>query len=144
MKHRMAIAALSLVGFFIALYLWLWKMGWIGELACGDGGCEIVQLSRYAEVGGIPVSLIGMVGYAVMLAVSMLGLQPAWRDRPGPTYWLFALSGAGMLYTAYLTYLEAAVIGSWCRYCVVSSIVMLAILVAAAIGTTAQRRAAGA
>lgn len=137
----MAIAALSLVGFMVALYLWLWKMGWVGQLACGDGGCEIVQLSKYAEVVGIPVSLIGMIGYAGMLGASLLGVQPAWRDRRAPTHALLAMSGVGLLYTAYLTYLEAAVINAWCRYCVVSSIVMLAIFMSAAAGTASLRRA---
>jgi len=136
----MAIAALSLVGCLVAIYLWFWKMGWIGELACGDGGCEIVQLSKYAEVAGVPVSLIGLIGYAAMLGVSLVGVQPAWRDRSGPTHVLLAMSGAAVVYTAYLTYLEAAVINAWCRYCILSSIIMLAIFVSAVAGTVSLRR----
>ena len=38
MTHRMAIAALSVIGFFISLYLWLWKVGFLGSLACGEIG----------------------------------------------------------------------------------------------------------
>ena len=52
MKHRMAIAVLALAGFFVSLYLWLWKVGLLGTIACGDGGCETVQLSEHAEFLG--------------------------------------------------------------------------------------------
>ena len=38
MKHRMAAGLLSLIGFFVALYLYLYKIGLIGTLACGTGG----------------------------------------------------------------------------------------------------------
>ena len=84
--------------------------------------------------------MIGLIGYGVMLGVSLVGVQPAWRDRPGPTHVLLAMSGVAVVYTAYLTYLEAVVINAWCRYCVVSSIVMLAIFVTAVAGTASLRR----
>lgn len=138
----MTIAALALVGFFVALYLWLWKVGWIGGLACGDGGCETVQLSPYAEVMGVPVSLIGMVGYVGLFGVALLGLRPAWVTRRSPTVVLLAMSGAGTAFAAYLTYLEAAVIHAWCRWCIVSAVLITAIFVAAAAGLRTMWRAA--
>jgi uncharacterized membrane protein len=127
-------AALALAGLLVALYLWLWKMGFLGVLACGDGGCETVQLSPYASFLGIPVALYGVVGYAAMLAVSLAGLHGRGAERAWPTTALLALSGAGVAFTAYLTYLEAAVIHAWCRWCVVSSVLVTAIFVAALMG----------
>lgn len=130
----MVTAALSLVGLFVALYLWLWKLGMMGEIVCGTGGCETVQLSQYAEFLGLPVALYGVAGYAVLLAVSLLGLQPRWQDRAEPTRWLAALSGIGVAFTIYLTYLEAFVIGAWCRWCVVSAVIISGIFVASLAG----------
>lgn len=142
MKHRMVIAVLALVGFLISLYLWLWKVGLLGVLVCGDAGCETVQLSEYAELLGIPVAFLGMVAYLALLALSLLGLQPRWQQRRGPTMGLVLVAGVGVAYSAYLTYLEAAVIHAWCRWCVASAIIVSAILVAAAIGLRAMPRSA--
>src|SRR5258708_29926379 len=77
-KHRMVAATLSLGGFFLALYLWLWKIGVIGQIACGAGTCEYVQTSSYATFLGLPVALIGVGGYLSLLVVSLVGLQPRW------------------------------------------------------------------
>jgi uncharacterized membrane protein len=139
MKHRMAIAVLALAGFFVSLYLWLWKVGFLGTIACGDGGCETVQLSEYAEFVGLPVAFHGMVGYLVLMIVSLVGLQPKWIDRREPTVLLVVLSGIGVLFAVYLTYLEAAVIHAWCRWCVVSAVLIMAILAVAVFAWTQYR-----
>ena len=124
MRHRQAIALLALAGFFIALYLWLYKIGVAGELKCGTGACETVQLSPWAVVLGIPVAFYGVAGYAVLLAVALAGIQPAWLDRRGPSLLLAALATAGFAFSAWLTYLELFVIHAICRWCVASAVVM--------------------
>ncbi len=130
----MVTATLALAGFFVALYLWLWKLGVVGSLACGTGGCEYVQTSSYAVVLGLPVAFYGVVGYLALLAVSLLGLQPRWADRREPTLALLAISGLGVAFTAYLTYLEAAVIHAWCQWCLVSAGIISAIFVSSIVG----------
>src|SRR3989304_1416220 len=110
----MVAATLALAGFFVSFYLWLWKLGVGGSPACGPGGgCECVQTSPWAMIFGLPVGLFGVVGYLVLVTVSLIGLQPGWAQRREPTLALVALSGAAVLFTAYLTYLEAAVIHAW-------------------------------
>lgn len=131
MKHRMAIAVVSLLGFFVSLYLWLWKVGVLGTIACGDGGCETVQLSEYAQFLGIPVAFYGMVGYLALIVVSFVGLQPRWAERREPTVALVVIAAVGVAFSAYLTYLEAAVIHAWCRWCVVSAILIVAVFLVA-------------
>jgi len=131
----MVAATLALAGFFVSLYLWLWKLGVVGSLACGPGGgCEYVQTSPYAMLFGIPVAVFGVVGYLVLLIVSLLGLQPRWAQRRQPTVALVALSAAAVLFTAYLTYLEAFVIHAWCRWCLVSAGIIVAIFVTSLVG----------
>ncbi len=136
MRTRMAIALLSLAGVFVSLYLYLHKLGVIGELACGTGGCETVQLSPYAVQLGIPVPLIGVVGYGVLFGLAIAALQ-----RPDQTHWprlLRWLSGGALLFSGYLTYLELFVIHAICRFCVASAIIVLLIFVVASL----ERRAA--
>lgn len=140
MKHRMAIALLSLVGFFVSLYLWLWKVGFLGSLACGDGGCETVQLSEFSSLLGIPVAFYGIVGYVALAAVSVVGLQPRWVERREPTALLAVVASVGVAFSAYLTYLEASVIHAWCRWCVVSAVIITVILVTALAGLKSMPR----
>lgn len=138
----MIAATLALVGLFVALYLWLWKVGLLGVLACGDGGCETVQLSSYADLFGIPVALCGVVGYLAMLGVGLAGVQGPLAARRWPTTALVLLAGLGVAFSGYLTYLEAAVIHAWCRWCVVSAVIVTAIFGVATAGWLAQRRGA--
>ena len=125
---RQGIAGLSLAGLFVALYLYLYKIGRIGTLACGTGACETVQLSPQARFLGVEVSLIGLFGYAVLLLLALLALQPQYA-APGswPSRWLRLLSGGAVLFTAYLSYLELFVIHAICRWCVGSAVIIVLI-----------------
>ena len=127
MRHRQAIAVLALVGWFIALYLGLHALGIGGELKCGTGGCDTVQTSRWAVLLGIPVAFYGVMGYAAILAVALVGLQPAWLGRRGPTTTLAALATGGFVFTLWLTYVELFVIHAICRWCVGSAVISTAI-----------------
>ncbi|MEP6571668.1 MAG: vitamin K epoxide reductase family protein [Gemmatimonadota bacterium] len=119
-------ALLSLLGLFVALYLYLYKIGRIGTLACGTGGCETVQLSPYSRFLGLEVALYGVAGYLVLLVLSLAAVQSPPGDRRWPNL-LFLLSGIGLLFTAYLTYLELFVIHAICRWCVGSAVIILSI-----------------
>ncbi len=127
MKCRMATAALSLIGFFISLYLWLWKLGLMGPMVCVSGGCETVQLSQYAVMLGIPVALYGVLGFAGLFLVSITALQDRWVERREPTVLLFLLSSGGVAFAGYLTYLEAFKIHAWCQWCVTCAVLIVLI-----------------
>lgn len=131
MTRRMGAAALSLAGILVSAYLFLYKHGAIGTLACGDGGCETVQLSRYSAFLGVDVALIGLLGYVALLGLNLLGLQPAWQGRRNVGTLLTALSGAGVGFAVYLTYLELFVIHAICRWCVASAVIITLIFVLA-------------
>ena len=123
----MGIALLSLFGLLIAVYMYLYKIGQIGNLACGTAACETVQLSPQARFFGVEVALIGIVGYALILAVALAGLQPRAAPAPWPARLLALLAGGAVLFTAYLTYLELFVIHAICRWCVGSAVIILLI-----------------
>lgn len=123
----MLIALLSLVGLFVALYLWLFKIGVVGNMSCGTGGCEAVQLSPESVFMGVEVALIGVVGYLVLLAVAIWGTLPAQAARVAPALALMVLSGGAVAFTAYLKYLEFVVIRAVCQWCVASAVIILVI-----------------
>ncbi len=127
----MSAALLSLAGFFISAYLYLYKLGRIGNLACGTGDCETVQLSPWSRVAGVEVALIGVLGYAGLLALSLAALQPGLAGRHWPARVLAGLAGIGALFAGYLTYLELFVIHAICRWCVASGFIILAIVIVA-------------
>jgi len=126
-RYRQATALLALVGFFISLYLWLHKIGMIGQLQCGTGSCEFVQTSPYAMLFGVPVAFYGVVGYALIFAVALVGLQPAHLGRRWPTLVLAGLATGGVLFTLYLTYIELFVLHAVCRWCVASAVIIAVI-----------------
>jgi uncharacterized membrane protein len=124
MTHRMVTAVLALIGLFVSLYLYLWKLGLMGPLICTTGGCETVQLSEYAVFFGVPVALWGIMGFASLLAVSIAGLHGRWVELRGPTVVLAVLSATGMVFVGYLTYLEANLIRAWCQWCIACAILV--------------------
>lgn len=129
MKYRMATAMLSLAGFFVALYLYLFKIGKIGTLACGSGGCETVQASAFSRFLGIEVALYGVAGYVVLFMLSLVAVQRPEDRRLSQL--LLILSTLGLGFTAYLTYLELFVIHAICRWCVGSAVIISLIFIAA-------------
>lgn len=131
MIYRMGWALLSLLGLFVAAYLWLYKLGKIGTLVCGTGGCETVQLSQWSRFAGFEVAAIGVAGYAVLLLLSLASLQPALAGRRWPATLFAALTGIGVLFAGYLTYLELFVIHAICRWCVASAVIIAILFVLA-------------
>jgi len=132
--RRQAIVLLALVGLLVATYLWLYKIGVIGELQCGTGGCEVVQTSRYADLFGIPVAFYGVAGYAVLFVLGLAGLQPARAGDRRLAVLVAALATAGFGFTLYLTSLELLVLHAICRWCIASAAIMTAIWVLALTG----------
>jgi len=128
-RNRMGMAALSLVGLFVSIYLALHRLGVIGTLACGvDGGCSTVQSSSYATFAGVPVPFLGVAGYLVLFVVAFRGISAMGTDRR-TSMLLLALSAVAFAFSLYLTALEAFVIHAWCRWCVVSAIIATLIFV---------------
>jgi uncharacterized membrane protein len=138
MIYRMSAAFLSLAGLFISGYLYLYKIGRIGSLACGTGGCETVQLSPWSRFAGLEVSLIGVLGYAGLLAMSLASLQAGGRQWPIRA--IAVAAGIGVVFTLYLTYLELFIIHAICRWCVASGVIIVAIFVAALLDQRRQPR----
>lgn len=123
---------LALLGVAVATYLTVVHYDQ-GALVCGLGDCHTVQNSRYAEIGGIPVALLGLGMYLSVIGLGVLRwLRP--ERVPLLTMTAFTLVLAGVFYAAYLTYLEVAVIHAICQWCVTSALLTVGILLAEGIG----------
>lgn len=139
MTRRMATALVALLGLFVALYLALYKAGVIGTLACGTGGCETVQLSRWATFLGLPVAVWGVAYYAFVLALALAGIQDRWSASRALSLTTLVVTGWGFVFSAWLTYLELFVIHAICRYCVVSAALAAVLAVLALLDWRAMR-----
>jgi uncharacterized membrane protein len=118
---RVATAVLALAGVGIAGYLtWVHYAGLDPVCVGGGGGCEQVQASRWAELAGVPVAVLGLVAYATILASLAL------PDEPGRSAAAF-VSLIGFGFSAWLTYVELEKIGAVCQWCVASAVVMTAL-----------------
>ena len=84
--------------------------------------CDIVNRSEYSALLGIPVALIGMLGYG-----ALAGLATVYRARSGTPTMLFASATAGLAFALYLTYVEGFVIGVWCILCL-GSLALIAMI----------------
>jgi len=87
--------------------------------------CDLVNKSAYAEVFGIPVALIGVLGYLFLLATATLKRRTP--EDASLTRLLLWASGIAVLYSFYLTGLEAFVIYTWCIVCLTSLAVIVSI-----------------
>jgi uncharacterized membrane protein len=128
-NKRMIAALIALAGAFVALYLMLYKLGYIGTLVCAVGSCEVVQTSRWARLGGVPVAGWGVAYYLAILAASLAGLSPALVDSRRLSQALVAVTAVGVAFSLWLTYLELFVIDAICMWCVISALLATALFV---------------
>jgi uncharacterized membrane protein len=109
---RRASVAVTVAGSMLTGYLvYVRETG--SRLVCATGGCETVQSSSYSLVLGVPVALLGLLGYAAILALviargELAGLAQA-------TVALTAVAFAG-----YLLYVQLFVLDALCSWCVVN------------------------
>lgn len=122
---------LVIAGLGVSAYL-MWGYTVPGAtLSCGDsGGCETVKNSIYAKLAGVPLPVLGLGSYLTLLILLLLQGHSAIGRRgwlPYVALAIFGISLAGVLYSAYLTYVELYVIYAICRWCVASAIIMIAL-----------------
>lgn len=91
--------------------------------------CDIVNRSKFSELFGVPVALIGLLGYVVLLGIST-------KKNRVLDILRFLMSLVGLVFALYLAYIEEFVLRTWCLLCIGSliSISAIAILSAVEIG----------
>jgi uncharacterized membrane protein len=116
------------IGLLDSLYLTWIKLADATSSCTGIGDCEAVNTSRYSELGGIPIALLGAGAYFVIAV--LLFLERRFPEQsPNFRLGVFGLTLTGSLYSLYLTYLEIAVIHAICPFCLLSAISMFVLLI---------------
>jgi uncharacterized membrane protein len=115
------------VGLLDSIYLTWFKLTADGVCVLGEG-CEIVNTSPYSSIAGIPIAILGAGAYIALLVVLYMEPRSKFFDFNGPML-VLGISLAGVLYSAYLTYLELYVIHAICEFCVLSAIVLVTMLI---------------
>jgi len=138
---RMGSALLGLVGVLVSTYLYLYKLGLLGTIACGTGGCETVQLSPYSRFLGVEVPLIGLLGYLAILGVALVGLQPKRESARWPALALLGLASGGVVFTVYLTWIELFVLHAIWRWCVGAAVIIFLLFLLALLDVRRHRHA---
>ena len=114
--------AITLLGVAVAGYLTYIHYAGIRPLCGkGGGGCEIVQTSEYSKLAGVPVALIGLIGYVAILASLLVPENETSRLATV----VFTVVGFG--FSAYLTYRELFSIHHICEWCVSSAVLVTVI-----------------
>ena len=109
MRLRRAIVAVCLVGVGIAAYLTYAHYSHTAPV-CTTGGCEKVQKSKYAELAGVPVALLGLLAYVFLLGAAVArGVTAAFAGV------VVALIGVG--FSGYLLWAQLGPIGAICQWC---------------------------
>lgn len=115
-----AMVVLAVLGLGISGYLTYVHYADVQPFCTGISNCERVQTSDYAEVTGLPVALVGVLGYVGILLAS---LRSARLFRAAAVY----LAYVGFSFSAYLTWAELAEIDAICQWCIASALVMTAL-----------------
>lgn len=115
---RLVMIVLATIGLGVASYLTYTHYAGL-KVACSFGGqCETVQESSYAKLVGVPVALIGLIGYVFILGALAAPVNETSRLA------LVAFTVVGFAFSAYLTYRELFSIHAICQWCVSSAVIM--------------------
>ena len=113
---RAAVAAVALAGAGVASYLVYARYAGVA-LLCTGGGCEAVQHSRYATLAGVPVAALGLLAYLLVFVTALFRTELARATG-------VATALAGVIFGAYLVYVQLALIHRICEWCLASDALM--------------------
>jgi uncharacterized membrane protein len=123
---RRTMLVLNVVGLAVAIYLTYIHYAGLNPICTGGGSCLEVQSSVWSKLAGVPVALIGLIGYVAILGSQLL------PDREETRLATLAMTLIGFGFSAYLTYRELFSIHAVCEWCASSAVIMTLLLIAAA------------
>jgi uncharacterized membrane protein len=123
--------ALSILGLLVATYMTIFKFTnseLQAAMCVGSHGCIAVNGSAYSSIRGIPVAVLGVLGYLSILVLFYLEGKPGFFQTNGIML-QFAVTLTGFLFTVWLVYVEVALIKAYCPFCITSQISMTIIFI---------------
>ncbi|MFL5822986.1 MAG: vitamin K epoxide reductase family protein [Solirubrobacteraceae bacterium] len=115
---RRAMLVLTVVGVGLATYLTVIHYADINPACTAGTSCIKVQTSEWSKLAGIPVALLGLIGYIGILGSLLVS------DREESRLATLGLTLIGFLFSGYLTYRELFSIHAICEWCVSSACIM--------------------
>ena len=124
-KLPLLAAVIALGGLADAVYLTIHHYTAV-PVPCSEAfDCEQVLTSQYAQIAGIPLAMFGAAAYFVAFSLAILaafGNRQMWKFFGVQVFLM-------MLFTAWLVYLQAYVIGAFCQFCLISAAMTLTMFV---------------
>ncbi len=123
---RRAMVVVAVLGLALASYLvYVHYSGTRPACSAGDA-CLKVQTSVYSKIAGVPVALIGLIGYIGILGSLLV------PDRDEVRLATLVMTVIGVCFSGYLTYRELFTLKTVCEECATSAVLMLLLFLAAA------------
>ena len=120
---RNTLIVLSAIGVCLAAYLtYVHYSGVTPPCSIKGNPCSQVQKSKYSELAGVPVALMGLIGYIAILA-SLLA-----PDSERMRFATVAFAVAGFGFSMYLTYREVFTLHKICEWCVGSAVIITIVM----------------
>ncbi|MGB9357985.1 MAG: vitamin K epoxide reductase family protein [Acidimicrobiia bacterium] len=122
------IPVLAVIGIGVSVYLGSVEASGT-EAVCGPvGDCNAVQQSEYATIFGVPIGILGIIGYGILLVGWIVAKTTKDRVSDLGMIAAAAIAFGGTLFSIYLTFLEPFVIGATCMWCLTSAIAITGLL----------------
>ena len=125
-----ASVSLVVLGLLVSIYMTIYKVTSNNAMCLGSGDCSTVNASKYSEVNGIPVAVLGVLGYAAILAVHYFENRNRFFKQ-NSTLMIFGMALTGFIFTVWLIYIEIALLKAICPFCVTSQAAMTIIFIIA-------------
>jgi uncharacterized membrane protein len=119
---------LTILGIAVSAYLGMVETNDVSAVCGPVGDCNAVQQSEYARLFDVPIGVLGVIGYALLLAGWIVARLVHGRMSDLIVVGMAAGAFLGVCFSAYLTFLEPFVIGATCMWCITSALTMLALL----------------
>ena len=139
MKNRLTqvTVALTIIGLLVSIYMTVYKVTSNDNMCVGSKDCSVVNASRYSEVNGIPVAVVGAIGYTALLGILFLERKPGFFKENGSMLF-FGISLIGFFFTIWLIYVEIALLKAYCPFCITSQISMTLIFILSVVRVVRQ------
>ena len=129
--------ALTIIGLLVSIYMTIYKVTSNDNMCVGSQDCSVVNASKYSEVNGIPVAVVGAIGYTALLGILWLERKPGvFKDNGSMIF--FGISLIGFFFTLWLIYVEIALLKAYCPFCITSQVSMTLIFILSVIRVVRQ------
>ncbi len=123
-KLRLLVLTLSSIGIILSVYLTYTHITLDETSFClTGGGCDIIKSSAFSRIYGVPVPVLGLIGYLIIWILTLL------RFDRSKIKLIYFISVVGLSFSIYLTYIEFFILKAVCSFCIISAIVMLSIFI---------------